>query len=307
MTNISSIAEIETDAIDFSTTNTYDSVIDFNKFYLPSEITSFKTMVPLYLYINEKEHLTRIQPPSITKTGDFECRFPLYDNHPDWKLHTFWVLNISNVPPVPNSTIALQSINNKKAPYTLTSLTHTGIVGNAQVPTSAFKRDHGLFSVRDPSWRFLAYNKPIANTVKLYIYDTNFSHNVATDKKPSDMDTGRPRLYVTPKKHDKLLLTKRAPQYIWVCDKEYTRFICPNAIIIPSLKGYGYFSAIEKAIKQTTNWIKYKSGGSNTLREKLHQLNYNTTVHPWWEKNIIITSILLITLILLCTFYRFKK
>jgi len=309
---ITAISEIDNDTIKLQTDRTYDSEIDFNKYY-PDNTTSFNTMIPLCLYVNNKKQLSRIQLPSINTENKVTCEFSKYDNDPEWKVYNFWVFNIANLPPLPLALMILQVTNNNDSPYNLQSLSPHGIGGNPTTNPDShyFTNDKGIFNFINEKnqWRFVTYYKPVPNTVKLYVYDTSLKPDFPKKllKERDGQIRSFPKLFVTPERNDKLVLSKQAPYNIWVCTKPYTRFKISDAIIIPSDKGYGYFTAIKKTIPKIQNWIKYKSGSANTLREELHKLNYNTTIHPWWEKNIITVSILIIVIFTLATFYLFKK
>ena len=291
--------------------------IDFNQYFdNKKRPISFRTMIPMCLWINKTDKLSRLDFPYVNKqTGAVSCDLESEiddqkqqlspSERAKWKNYNYWVFNVFNLPPKPAGMSIFQATNKKKAPWNLIGLGNAGILGNPNsLINDAYVWENGIFAFLDQSddnvWRFMTYTQPVANTKKLYIYDTN-TWNVTIDKNqppdPKDIlnsdkaryggatPVGRDspaQLYITPDRDDELSLSTYGSSYMWVCEQEYTQFVCPESIIIPyspnlykelnlskSIKPTGYLTALKQGSQNMQNWIKYKSGDSNKARSKL--------------------------------------
>jgi hypothetical protein len=328
--------------------------IDFNQYFNNKKRPiSFRTMIPMCLWVNKTDKLSRIDFPYVDKkTGKVYCDIEreLQNQNKElspserakWKNYNYWVFNAFNLPPKPAGMTIFQATNKKQAPWNLVGLANAGIVGNPNsLINDAYIWENGLFKFLDQSddnvWRFLTYTQPVPNTKMLYIYDTN-TWNVKIDKNqvpdPKDiLNSHRSRdggatpvgrdnpsqIYITPDPED-LSPLGHGSSYIWVCEREYTQFICPESIIIPystslykelnlskSIKPQGYLTALKQSTQNTQNWIKYKAGSSNNLRSSLLEINYQHEINPPRDNILIILSLIILSIITLTIIYLFKK
>ena len=153
---------------------------------------SNRTMVPMCLYNNESEKLSRVSFPYIDrKTGISKCsktEIPWWQadmsiqERAKWKKYSYWVFNISNLPPLPNGMTIFQTINKSQHPWNCVGMDATGLSGVPEHPNGNGINDKGILSylnqANDSIWRFMAYTTPIPNTTKLYIYDTGAGWHV---------------------------------------------------------------------------------------------------------------------------------
>ena len=332
---------------------TFGDVHFNNYFNNKTRPISFRTMIPMCLWINKKNKLSRIDYPYLNRAdGKIECN--LNSNNPEWqqnmtnaerkewKLHNYWVFNVFNLPPRPAGMNIFQITNKTQPPWNLIGFGNAGIMGNPNsLINDAYEWESGIFSMLDqnnPSqWRLMTYTQPVPNTKMLYIYDTNiWNVNIKKNSLPNPKNilesktskdgTASPvgidqpgQLYITPERDDSLSLNTIGSSYIWVCEKEYTQFICPNSIIIPyspdmfknynfqKTKPLGYLSALDQSTRNMQNWIKYKGGSSNTMRSKLLTLNYNKTTNPMQNKLSTIYVLIIFSIVIFIIFYLFKK
>ena len=317
----------------------------------------FRTMIPMCLYVNDTDLISRVDFPYIDrKTNKSVCNLEgqtlswqkdmSASEKAKWKRYTYWVFNVTNLPPLPSGMAIFQIVNKNKKPWNTIGMNTTGLVGSKHSGANqSIIGDMGVFSFitdkADNIWRFMTYTQPVPNTTKLYIYNTANRWNVSTETPTETPDapdltkllnsknskygvagpigsTAPPQLFITPNKHPKLLLRTSFLPYIWVCDKEYTQFVCPNSIIVPydkssvstlykNLKSLGYWSALRQSVNNTGNWIKYRHGDDSKARNILDKINYFTMRRSSWKKQIIIFSLLLLCIILFTTMYLFKN
>jgi hypothetical protein len=260
----------------------------------------------------------------------------------EWKQYNYWVFNVFNLPPKPNGMNIFQVTNKSEYPWNLVGLGDAGVLGNPNsIIYNADNWESGLFTFLDQNddtqWRFMTYTQPVPNTKILYIYDTNmWNVNIPKNKIPdaknilnskisrfgaaSPVGVNSPsQLYITPEPDNELNLSFTGSAYLWVCEREYTQFICPESIIIPysedlftiygfsKTKPLGYLTALAKSTRNMQDWIKYKSGSSNKIRSKLSTLNYNKTVKPIENTLTIVLSLVIFSCIVVVLFYLFKK
>jgi hypothetical protein len=328
---------------------------DFNHYFdNKKRPISFRTMIPMCLWINKTDKLSRIDFPYVNKqTGTVYCDIEREisaqkqklspQERAKWKNYNYWVFNVFNLPPKPAGMSIFQATNKSKPPWNLIGLGNAGILGNPNsLINDAYIWENGIFTFLDQSddnvWRFMTYTQAVPNTKMLYIYDTN-TWNVTIDKNllpdPKDIlnsdkarygaatPVGRDnpaQLYITPDPEPELTISSNGSSYIWVCEQEYTQFICPESIIIPysahlykelnlskSIKPTGYLTALKQGTQNMQNWIKYKSGSSNSIRSKLLSINYQQETNPSRNNILIIFSLILLTIITSVIIYLFKK
>lgn len=317
---------------------------------------SFRTMVPMCLWVNKTDKLSRIDFPYVDKqTGRSYCdRSEIDDPGADtgelvtdaekakWKLYNFWVFNVFNLPPLPTGMSIFQATNKQVPPWNLIGFGNSGILGNEKsLINNAFIWEKGLFTILDQSdnetWRFMTYTQPVPNTKQLYIYETN-SWKVQVDKNqipnPKDILNSNKasvgaatpvgidqpsQYYITPEPDDDMVISSWGSSYIWVCEREYTQFICPDSIIIPyspdlyrqgfskSSLPVGYLTALKQSAQNMQNWVKYKAGSSNKNRSELLALNYQLETNPPVNHILIIFSLIILSTITLTIIYLFKK
>jgi hypothetical protein len=328
--------------------------VDFNNYFNnKTRPVTFRTMIPMCLWVNKKNKLSRIDYPYLNRAnGKITCNQD--SNIPDWQqsmteaekkewtLYNYWVFNVFNLPPRPAGMNIFQITNKSQPPWNLIGFGNAGILGNPNsLINDAYEWESGIFTILNQNdssqWRFMTYTQPVPNTKMLYIYDTNVWNvdikkntlpnpkNIltsATSKNGTASPVGidQPgQLYITPERDDSLTLNTIGSAYIWVCEREYTQFICPNSIIIPyspdifkkynfqKTKPLGYLTALAQSTRNMQNWIKYKGGSSNTIRSKLLTLNYNKTTNPIHNKLLIIYGIIIFSIVIVAIFYLFKK
>ena len=331
--------------------------IDFTQYFdNKTRPISFRTMVPMCLWVNKIDKLSRINFPYLDrKDGTASCSL---DNKPQawqinmssdekgrWKLYNYWVFNVFNLPPRPAGMQIFQATNKKEPPWNLIGLGEAGIFGNSKsIINDAIIWESGIFKILDQSddsiWRFMTYTKPIPNTKMLYIYDTNLWNVPPTNNKIQDpknilesktashgkatpVGLNQPsQLYITPDPEKDLQLSRFGASYIWVCEKEYTQFICPKSIIIPYtsdlykqfpqspgelLKPIGYWTAMKQSTRNMQNWIKYKDGSSDGYRHQLLSLNYKEELETNKNTILIIITLIILVILIITIFYLFKK
>lgn len=288
---------------------TLSDIIAFNTIYDNSKKkTVYDTMIPLYLYINEKEQLSRIQCPSVNNNNELYCSKFNFSVPENWKLYTYWVFNFINLPPLPNSMKPFIITNDKNSPFNLKDISITGLQGNIStnidISTAIEKPIFDFIDIDNTdSFRFVTYTKPVPNTRKLYIYDTTITTG-SPDIRIQEKDT--PNIFITPYEQPHLRSGATIP-YIWVCENKYTTFRVHSGIIIPDNKGIGYNSALKQTIKNTKNWIEYKGGSANIYRSELNNLNWVNSFSKNWKALVIVFSIILIIIIFISILYLFKN
>ena len=248
-------------------TNNLDAA-EFDQYKNTTQIP-LRTMVPMCLWVNKKDKLSRIDCPHFDKINrKIICNMnsiPWWqekmkqDERNEWKKYDYWVFNVLNLPPRPYGMQIWQVTNKSESPWNNIGLAPAGSTGVSKLATdNSFTWEQGIFkNINDDKksdiWRFITYSQPVPNTKKLYIYNTNrwnvslskdndmvpnpndlFSAKQSKDGKAGPVGINAPaQLYITPDEESELSLAGLGGSYIWVCEKEYTQFACTESLIIP--------------------------------------------------------------------------
>ena len=240
-------------------TNDLDAA-EFDQYKNTTQIP-LRTMVPMCLWVNKKDKLSRIDCPYFDQINrKVVCSMnpiPWWqekmkpNERNKWKKYNYWVFNVLNLPPRPRGMQIWQVTNKSEAPWNNIGLAPSGALAGSKLSTDdSFTWEQGIFkNINDDEkndiWRFMTYSQPVPNTKKLYIYNTNqWDRTLTQDNnlpnpdnllsaKQSKNGTAGPvginepaQLYITPDEETDLSLAGLGGSYIWDCEKEYTQFGC---------------------------------------------------------------------------------
>ncbi len=233
----------------------------YSNFQHPQSIIIYQTFIPLVLYkYNKPGYISSLELGYVdTKTQKFVIR-----KKPNWTIQKiFWVLNYNLMPPIPKGTTPYVIRNNNNFPY--------GVSYDFREDTDPFWIERPTVTTEGTDYRFLTFNRPVPNTIPLYIFD-------------GDSIGNNQAIYVSPTKENlpkSITNNELDVSPIFVYTKTYNNWRAGDSRGLPNSKFYNETICypVEKNEGQFSTLRDCQNSQQSTNDPRIQLKNFNETLN----------------------------